>query len=307
MTAADNELSEIVRKSRKLAPRTKQHYLRVIDRFVAFAGTHPSRWTPTAVEAWLERLNQDGVTENSCNNFLAALGSAARRWAAIHDKSNFVRPVERFRGKPPKSGGALTHAQAAALLVACAGSSPVDLRDRALVLVGLHGAFRRFELCNLELERVTHREDGVYIHYLAKRQLWRTVVLTGEGAEALSAWLGWLHSRGVKGGPVFRSMRRGLRTDEWLLSDKPLSASGLAKVLGARAQLAGLDHFHPHMLRHTHVSWRRAAGEPDWKINQTTGHSAAPAATGMVGQGGMIDRYTHDVTGEPPRLPRLGR
>ena len=69
-----------------------------------------------------------------------------------------------------------------------------------------------------------------------------------------------------------------------------LSSDGLYKALKKRAEHLGIEGFHPHAMRHAFVTYARAAGVPDWRINAVTGHKGAE---------GMIDSYTHDPNQVP--------
>ena len=43
-------------------------------------------------------------------------------------------------------------------------NSPAAIRDKALILVGFAGGFRRSELVRCELERTSETENGLVIH-----------------------------------------------------------------------------------------------------------------------------------------------
>jgi len=67
----------------------------------------------------------------------------------------------------------------------------------------------------------------------------------------------------------------------------------------ARAHKAGIKGFHPHVFRHTFVSWCQQAGIPAYRIAGVTGHKST----------GMLDTYTTDLDPEPVGglLPSLRR
>ena len=49
------------------------------------------------------------------------------------------------------------------MLVRPLGDSPIDVRDRALLLIGYAGAFRRSELVALDVEDIAEVDDGLHI------------------------------------------------------------------------------------------------------------------------------------------------
>jgi integrase len=86
-------------------------------------------------------------------------------------------------------------------------------------------------------------------------------------------WRVWLNARSVKDGALFRSVSLpnvgGMRK----IGPRALTPDGLYKALEKRAIRAGVEGFHPHILRHTFVTWMRAARVPSDHVAAITGHA----------------------------------
>jgi integrase len=123
-------------------------------------------------------------------------------------------------------------------IVATAGSTPRDLRDVALLLVGRDLLARRAELVALRVEDITRAEDGTGTATVRRSK----VDQAGEGAdcflghETMVALDRWLSVSGITTGPLFRSLRKGGRGTERALDAGEVSA--ILKALANRARLA---------------------------------------------------------------------
>ncbi len=166
------------------------------------------------------------------------------------------------RPRQRKSKKAVTADVLAQLLLACAGESLVNLRDRALLLIAFaSGGRRRSELAALRLEDLTD-EEPVHADPNDKNspplpclsiRLGRTktttvdddehVLLIGRPVTVLKRWLG---EANIQDGPVFR------RIDQWGNVDRrALTPQSINLILKRRCQQAGLDSalFSAHGLR----------------------------------------------------------
>ena len=186
-----------------------------------------------------------------------------------------MRGVRRTYGRPQRRAAALT-TEDVLLITSLLGNALVDLRDRALMLVGFAGALRRSEL--------------VAIHYDSLRWTVHGLVITiprsksdqeGRGREVVvpygrtstcpvKALRDWLFVSGITDGPVFRSMHKGGR-----VGAKRLSANAVAEIVKRLANAAGLDsaRYSGHSLRAGFVTSAAAMGMPTWRIKAQTGHT----------------------------------
>lgn len=124
-------------------------------------------------------------------------------------------------------------------------------RDRALLAVGMAGAFRRSELVAITVARVSEDSRGMLIRIPASKTdqegKGHTVAIPdGRRLEPLRHYRTWLERAGIQSGPVFRKL-----TPQGRLTDKAMSAQGVALVVKAAAVAAGYppELFSGHSLR----------------------------------------------------------
>ena len=136
----------------------------------------------------------------------------------------------------------LTNEEIKKLLSACAGTSKMLKRDRAILAVMLDTGIRLSEVARLQ---VTDLGANGTIRVFGKGRKWRTVVL---GVVAQGAVNRWLRTRSSGEGSL------------WTTGGNPLSSGSVRKALGRLGRRAGVN-FHPHMLRHTFIdNWLRNGG-----------------------------------------------
>lgn len=273
-------LIQLVMASQRLSPKTKRTYLGRVREFTEFAG-NPSRWTVVVVEAWRDSLVENGLTPDSVNGYIAAVRFAAKRFNERGHGPNFAIAAERLRTpmREPEAR-ALSVNECKRLLATCQGNYPPNIRDRAMILVGIHAAFRREEIVSITFNRLRdHR-----ITVIAKGERLHTVQVNNNTWQAIHRWTAWLASRGITEDRVFRNLRPSIEEDGWAVADK-LTADGFAKILKLRGVDANIENLHPHILRHTYTSLALQAGVPAWRIKKVLGHRSDL----------MMERYAHDL------------
>ena len=165
----------------------------------------------------------------------------------------------------------------------------LGLRDRALVLVGFSGAFRRSELTTLlEVDDLDFTDDALYIRMRRSKTdqegQGRTVAMPmGEHPETcpIRALQTWLEAAGITSGPVFRSVNRHGQVAEHALSPR-----SVGKILKRAAVRAGINpaSIAGHSLRAGMVTQAVINGAEERAIMRTTGHRSV----------GMLRRYIRD-------------
>ena len=124
-------------------------------------------------------------------------------------------------------------------------------RDRALLAIGMGGAFRRSELVAITVARVTRDAEGLTIQVKSSKtdqfgEGQGVAVLDGPRLEPVRHYEAWLEQAGITSGPVFRKL-----TPQGRLTDKPMSTKGVALGVKAAAAAAGYpaELFSGHSLR----------------------------------------------------------
>src|SRR4051812_14144639 len=151
-------------------------------------------------------------------------------------------------------------------------------RDRALLLVGFAGAFRRSELVTLDIHDLKFQAEGLLINLRRSKTdqegLGRVVAIPeGRHLETcpVRALRLWIDSAPITEGPIFRSMRKGDT-----LQPGRLTGHAVAAIVKKYANAAGLPvHlFSGHSLRAGFVTSAARAGEPERRIMRQTGHKS---------------------------------
>lgn len=114
-------------------------------------------------------------------------------------------------------------------------------RDRALLLLGFAGAFRRSELVAITVEDLTFSDQGVDV-FLPKSKTDQeakgqsVAVYNGKAFRPADRLREWLEAAGIVSGPLFRRVNRGDH-----LTGETLSAQSVALIVKKYAEAAGLD------------------------------------------------------------------
>lgn len=173
-------------------------------------------------------------------------------------------------------------------MVAALPNSPLGMRDRALLLVGFAGAFRRSELVGLDVVDVSFTRDGLVIRLRRSKTdqdgQGRTIGVP-YGSRPLTcpvrALQDWLKLSRITTGAIFRPFDRHGNIQSGRFSDR-----GVARVVQRAALAAGLDpaNFAGHSLRAGLATSAAAAGISERAIMAQTGHKSLP----------MVRRYIRD-------------
>lgn len=286
-------LAQIISRSPRLAATTKSRYLGIAREFERFAGNDPSRWSTDTTQLYYARLLAR-IRPQSANAQMSALKYLGRRLAELRDdpRLDFARGVElaAVHSDDEKEQRALTADEAQRLLMACPVlDGPIGVRDHALIYLGLHTGMRRFSLAGIRFADLgfDSRLGIEFVEITIKGGKRHKVPLSPHVRRNLEPWIDYLDRVGVKSGSLFRSLaRQRITTKPTAQVGEGLREDGIYRALKARAAKAGIADFHPHILRHSFISWCKAAGMSNAQIAAITGH--------VPREGGTIDRVYTD-------------
>ncbi|WP_245440593.1 site-specific integrase [Rhizobium phaseoli] len=152
-----------------------------------------------------------------------------------------LKGIRRTVGTAPRQKAPATVDVIHALMARIEPETLQGRRDRALLLLGFAGAFRRSELVAITIEDLTFSDDGVDV-FLPKSKTDQeakgqsVAVLNGKALRPADRLKEWLAAAGISSGPVFRRIIRGDH-----LTDEPLTAQSVALIVKKYADAAGLD------------------------------------------------------------------
>jgi site-specific recombinase XerD len=170
-----------------------------------------------------------------------------------------LKALAREYGIASKGKTELMLADIEAMLSVLRGDSLAAIRDRAILLSGFAGGFRRSELAALDVPDLEFRRDGLVVTLNRSKgdqegrgQIVAIVYGRRERTCPVRAIKRWLDASGLTEGPLFRPMLRRGR----VVGDHRLSDRGIYEVVKATARAAGLDaeKFGAHSLRSGHVT-----------------------------------------------------
>ena len=172
-------------------------------------------------------------------------------------------------------------------VLAATGETLKDSRDRALLLIGFAGGFRRSELVAINCSDVERVRQGIVVHVRRSKTdqegVGRKIGIPHGRTRwcPVTALTEWIESAGIDDGPVFRPVDRHGYVDGARLSGEAVSL-----VIKSRVMAAGLDpvQYSGHSLRAGLATSAAAAGVSSWKIRQQTGHASDA----------MLARYIRD-------------
>ena len=293
------DLEALVERSTKLRPATKTKYKRAAQQWITYAGADPINWTPLAAQNFYDWLitpkpNGGGLKVNSAAGMFRGLQYIAKRYALLYSAHDFAAGIEMARSAGRNEMAALSLDSTRALLAACAGPDPLAIRDRAMVILGITTGARRASITSVGVTGFGLITPSVGLPYQAvsmgmKGGYTYQVPLSRYATEACYAWRSWLHSHSVREGALFRSVSIPTIKSVRKIGTAALTPDGLYKALQKRAAKAGIGDFHPHILRHTFVTWMRAAKVPTEHVAAVTSH-----ASGDEGRASVMERiYFH--------------
>ena len=210
---------------------------------------------------------------------------ASMRHAAV---SEVLKGIRRTKGVAQVRKSPLLAAQLIRAL-AVMRTDLVGLRDRALLLIGFAGAFRRSELVALDVSDVEIGEDGIAVTLRRSKTdqegAGRKIgIPRGSSRDTcpVRSMQAWLAAASITEGPLFRSVNRHGRVGG-RLSDKHV-----AIVVKEAAAPIGLDakSFAGHSLRAGLVTSAAILGRSDRSIMNQTGHRSVA----------MVQRYVRDAS-----------
>lgn len=282
-------LHAVVRDSPSLAPSTRAIYLRDLNKWVAFAGESPAGWTRHRATDFYRHLLAT-MKPQSANRVMASLRYAARWWATLEAQPSLdFGEVQLAANGEKAKRSALSPEEAVLLLDTCRRATPRDVRDLAILVTLLETGMRRMSLTSMDLEQLDARGGrGGYpvAHVLLKGRAERRhpTPLSETVVAALDPWLLALAGARRRRGPVFCSITPGPAGP--VLGEEALCEQAVYKIVTERAAEAGLRHVHPHVLRHSCITWRIGAGVAPHLVAALTGHRLSGAAAGNAGSRG---------------------
>ena len=183
-----------------------------------------------------------------------------RRNLVAHDPTEFLG-IPKIEAYLPET---LSRDEVGRVLAAAAGTTPLELRDRAMLELLYASGLRVSELCGARLENLDL--DKGFIRVIGKGNKQRLVPVGGAARDALGRYLsnGRPELVGKRtGGEIFLSVR-----------GRKLTNQRIWQIIAALGRRAGLERdIHPHTLRHSFATHLLEGGADLRIIQEMLGHA----------------------------------
>lgn len=266
------------------SPRTVAQYKSQWTLFVRWCEQHGLACLPAAPETlalYVTHLSERGLAMSTLELALAAIAEAHKiRNHASPRKAAVVREalkgIRRLRGRPARGREPLLADQFQQMLSVIPDSLR-GRRDRALLMFGFLGGFRRSELVGMRWNDLTVKPDGIIVQLFGSKDdralKGRVVAIPRAPNRAVcpvDALDRYRRMARIVDGPVFRSVDRHGNVGG------ALSGRDVARIVKRYASAAGLDEtvFSGHSLRSGMVTSAHLAGAPLESIMKVTGHKS---------------------------------
>lgn len=297
-------LEHVVDRARAFAaaarsPRTRIEYAkhwRAFEAWCAARALQALPCEPATLALYLTDRATTGLRPSSLGVAVAAIGERHRAAGVKHADlphrnahvAEIFRGIRRSLGTAPRQAAPVAIDELRAMSETLNDDKLIDVRDRALLVVGFAGAFRRSELAGLDVGDVAFGKAGVVITLRRSKTDQEgagvTVGLPYGGdpktcpVRTLKAWI---EASRLEQGALFCSVTRHSRVGA------RISGRDVARVVQKLAAATGLDaaRYSGHSLRSGLATAAAAAGKSDRSI-MLQGRWAGRA---------MVDRYVRDA------------
>jgi integrase len=282
-----DNVTEYVRDS--LAGNTRRAYLSDLAHFEQWGGSVPA--SAETIASYLAAHAQSLSVATLVRRVASISKVHEARGLPNPTRSELVRAT--LRGIKRQRGTAQHEAKPLLkedlfLVLERMGETLKDARDRALLLIGFAGGFRRSELVGIDRSDLEFVRQGVVVRIRRSktdqlgegrkigipygRTRWCPVAALGE----------WLTKSGITEGAVFQPIDRHGR-----MSAERLSGEAVSLVVKERVAVAGMDPagYSGHSLRAGLATSAAQAGVPTWRIRAQTRHASDA----------MLARYIRDM------------
>ena len=176
----------------------------------------------------------------------------------------------------------------------------IGKRDKALLLVGFAGGFRRSELVGVTVENIEETPEGIIIHLLKSKTdqegKGRLVGIRRSDNPAtcpVRALFAWVYTAGITSGPVFRAVDRHGMVKE------SLTAQSIALVVKTACSAAGLDSakYSGHSLRAGLVTQAAKNKASVIDIMRQTGHKSTETVNRYIRKANIFEDNVSGIIG----------
>lgn len=272
----NGRVTDYVRAS--ISDNTRRAYRSDLDHFIQWGGSIPSTDVLIAdyLAAHAGRLSVATLNRRVVSISKAHTSKGLQSPTTSDLIKTTLRGIKRVHGSPQRAIAPLMIEDLIRIMNVL-GDRPKDMRDRALLLVGFAGGFRRSELVALNVEDIQQARQGIVVSIRRSK-----TDQTGLGREIgipfarsrfcpVKSLEQWLDEARIEHGPIFRAVDR-----HGQIGCDHLSPDAVASIVKARVIEIGLDatKYSGHSLRAGLATSAAMAGVSSFDIRKQTGHAS---------------------------------
>lgn len=254
---------------------------------------------PLVVARYAQALATSGRKVSTIKLAVAAIAWRHRHAGHVWDERNVVlsstlRGLRRTLGVRPEKKAPLLAGALREMSTAIDGGDITSLRDKAVLLFGWAGAYRRSEIVSFDVEDLTWKDDGIIALLRFSK-----VDQEGAGLEKgipyamnaascpVRALKAWIDAAKIQSGPLFRRIRRG-----GIVTEQRLSAAYVADIVKRAIAEGGADPsvYAGHSLRSGFATSAAESGKTLEEIMRQTGHKTEAVAMGYIRHANLLKK-----------------
>jgi len=259
------EYLDYLRTIKHYSSATLASYQRDLQGFIDYLTeqdiTDTTRATIHDIRAYIASCHRKGLAESSMQRLLSSLRGFYKH--LIKNNQISSNPAADIRApKGAKKLPKVLDVDQVDRLLSGTQTSPLEMRDHAMMELMYSSGLRLSELVNLDLIDIDLHAGQVKV--IGKGNKTRYLPIGQQAREALDSWLGLRDSIAIEGELAVFVNHRGSR----------LSQRAVQKRMREQAQKTALGvHVHPHMLRHSFASHLLESSGDLRSVQELLGHA----------------------------------
>ncbi len=253
--------------------------------------------TPNTLARFLAAQAVQGIKPSTLIRRLAAIRTAHETQGHPNPTQHkgikaVLKGIKREKGAAQGKKAPATAERVERMIAGCS-ETITGLRDKALLLLGFAGAFRRSELVALTINDIERTSEGIKITIRksktdqeGKGQV--IAIINGTRFRVVDTLYAWLNAANIKEGHLFRPIKKGGQIQPRGLTDR--SVANIVKHYANKAGLTAED-FSGHSLRAGFITSGARAGADLFKLMEVSRHKKPETIIGYVRESKLFENH----------------
>lgn len=250
------------------------------------------------IAAFLADQAKNGIKVSTLNRRIAAIkahhGAKGLDSPTSHPYVKvMLKGIKRTIGAAQNKKAPIIAGRLEKMVAFCDTSELRGLRDRAILLIGFAGAFRRSEIVALNFEDLERTPEGIKITIRKSKTdqegLGQTIaIINGSIFRVVDALYDWLKAACITEGAIFTRIRKGDK-----MTKERLTAETIYNLVKNYASMAGLTltDFSPHSLRSGFITQAAMSGANLIKTMEVSRHRDPKTVMGYIREANLFEDH----------------